>query len=249
MGVASAALGLSLVGGGTWAAFSDTETVKSTFAAGELNFQVQTLGGQEIVNGESVLNINNMKPGDTKKYMFDLNNIGSLAIKEIFIKGERMSSEWSNGATPYGEIDADFANSEKEFLKQFKIKIQDGHEADPIYDGNLWTYLKDTTERDVIAAASAPGRGLPVDTDIDRVVVTLEFQDLGGRGGQNKFMNDKAAFKFILTATQWEGIQTNQNGNQLGGTRDGMKNTQTNNGVESTDYNKNQNYEVDEVIN
>ena len=37
LGVASAALGLALVGGGTWAAFNDIETTQATYAAGTLD--------------------------------------------------------------------------------------------------------------------------------------------------------------------------------------------------------------------
>ena len=37
MGVASAALGLSLIGGGTFAYFSDKEVSNNTFAAGTLD--------------------------------------------------------------------------------------------------------------------------------------------------------------------------------------------------------------------
>ena len=40
LGVASAALGLSLIGGGTWAAFNDAATINNHFAAGTLDLEV-----------------------------------------------------------------------------------------------------------------------------------------------------------------------------------------------------------------
>ncbi len=41
LGVASAALGLALVGGGTWAAFNDIETTQATYAAGTLDLNAK----------------------------------------------------------------------------------------------------------------------------------------------------------------------------------------------------------------
>lgn len=41
MGIMSAALGLFLIGGGTYAYFSDSETTNNTFAAGTLELSVE----------------------------------------------------------------------------------------------------------------------------------------------------------------------------------------------------------------
>lgn len=54
LGVASAALGLSLIGGGTFAYFSDTAQSTATFAAGTLD-----LNSDPSV----IVNIPNLKPG------------------------------------------------------------------------------------------------------------------------------------------------------------------------------------------
>ena len=40
VGVMSATLGLSLVGGGTWAAFNDTATINNQFATGVLDLEL-----------------------------------------------------------------------------------------------------------------------------------------------------------------------------------------------------------------
>ncbi|WP_257350450.1 CalY family protein [Pseudalkalibacillus decolorationis] len=76
MGVASAALGLALVGGGTYAYFSDTATSTNTFAAGTLDLSVDP---QEIIN------VDNIKPGDTMLRSFELVNGGSLDIKNVVV--------------------------------------------------------------------------------------------------------------------------------------------------------------------
>lgn len=41
LGVASAALGLALVGGGTWAAFNDIKSKDATFASGTLDLSAK----------------------------------------------------------------------------------------------------------------------------------------------------------------------------------------------------------------
>ncbi|MCC3649344.1 spore coat protein [Cytobacillus oceanisediminis] len=74
MGIASAALGISLVGGGTVAYFSDTATQASTFASGTLDLNVDPT---------TLVNVGNLKPGDWTNKTFKLINNGSLDIKKV----------------------------------------------------------------------------------------------------------------------------------------------------------------------
>ena len=74
MGVASAALGLSLIGGGTFAYFSDKEVSNNTFAAGTLDL---------TLDPTTLVDIKDLKPGDKVKKEFLLKNSGSLAIKDV----------------------------------------------------------------------------------------------------------------------------------------------------------------------
>ncbi|WP_379158100.1 TasA family protein [Paenibacillus sp. sgz5001063] len=76
-GMASAALGLSLIGGGTFAYFSDTATSTATFAAGTLD-----LNSDPSV----IVDIPNLKPGDTVTRSFKLKNDGTLDIGSILLK-------------------------------------------------------------------------------------------------------------------------------------------------------------------
>jgi spore coat-associated protein N len=77
LGVASAALGLSLIGGGTFAYFSDTAQSTATFAAGTL----------DLTSDPSVIvDIANLKPGDTVTKSFKLKNSGTLDIGSILLK-------------------------------------------------------------------------------------------------------------------------------------------------------------------
>ena len=76
-GVVSAALGLSLIGGGTYAYFSDQEVTNNKFAAGTLDFAMQPT---------TSLNLDNLKPGDKILKKFNIKNSGTLDIKDIVMK-------------------------------------------------------------------------------------------------------------------------------------------------------------------
>lgn len=76
LGVASAALGLALIGGGTFAYFSDTVKTTNTFATGTLDLSI---------NPEAIINIDNIKPGDTMPRAFTLTNSGTLDISSVNI--------------------------------------------------------------------------------------------------------------------------------------------------------------------
>ncbi|PRT09086.1 cell division protein FtsN, partial [Bacillus toyonensis] len=74
VGVVSAALGLSLIGGGTYAYFSDQVVTNNAFAAGTLDLAMQPT---------TSLNLENLKPGDKILKKFNLKNSGTLDIKDI----------------------------------------------------------------------------------------------------------------------------------------------------------------------
>ena len=76
-GVVSATLGLSLIGGGTYAYFSDQIVTNNTFATGTLDLAMQPT---------TSLNLDNLKPGDKILKKFNLTNSGTLDIKDIVMK-------------------------------------------------------------------------------------------------------------------------------------------------------------------
>jgi spore coat-associated protein N len=82
LGLASAALGLSLVGGGTFAYFSDNASIHNSFTAGTLDLDVGSYqDGVWPVN----FDIKDIRPGDTYERTFVLNNNGSLAIGDTYL--------------------------------------------------------------------------------------------------------------------------------------------------------------------
>src|SRR5699024_1890496 len=74
-GLLTAALGFSLIGGGTYAYFSDEVEANNTFATGTLDLSV---------NPEAIVNIDNLKPGDEISREFTVTNDGTLDIKEYY---------------------------------------------------------------------------------------------------------------------------------------------------------------------
>ncbi|GEN44338.1 TasA family protein [Alkalibacillus haloalkaliphilus] len=113
LAVITGAMGLTLIGGGTYAAFNDIETVNNSFAAGTLDLTVEA--GESSAKG---FTLENLKPGDTMTRSFELGNEGSLAIQNVLLHLEKVS--FSNEVND----ENDFVGSNdayKEFLKQFAI--------------------------------------------------------------------------------------------------------------------------------
>ncbi|PFG15081.1 TasA family protein [Bacillus sp. es.036] len=225
MGVMTGALGLTLVGGGTYAAFNDTATINNHFASGELDLKVGKSGNKPIS-----FDLSNLKPGDNVQRIFTLNNAGSLAIKDVL-----MDATASNFSDEEGD------STKNDFLDQFEIDFMNVDtetnqwqpRGDVIKSGEKLT-LKDLVNGDVskvkgdhvvgnrinlASIASGDDRGIPVSPpDTDDVFIQITFKDVdtksGGEYVQNKYMNASVDFFFNLEATQWDGVNVDShNGN------------------------------------
>ncbi|WP_404323514.1 CalY family protein [Cytobacillus firmus] len=245
LGVASAVLGVSLVGGGTWAAFNDTATVNNHFASGTLDLEVGKSGTKPIS-----FDLSNMKPGDNVQRIFKLNNKGSLAIKEVLLD-----------TTAENFVDGTLASSKEDYLAQFVIdfmqvdsessswepraKVTKSGETITLADlvnGSYKTKIKDEYKATdgsgrinlaPLTVADNQYRGIPVNpTDSDEVFIQITFNNDttktdGKNYDQNKFQGDKIDFFFNLEATQWDGVHVdtpNKNGainNDVQGSADG----------------------------
>jgi spore coat-associated protein N len=118
MGAMSAALGLSLVAGGTWAAFNDIEEVNASFAAGTLNLTLADLAGDA---NNKTFSVSNLKPGDKMTRTIVLKNDGSLAMKDVLLSIDGINFTDYTPAT--GDTDTFGSNSALEYLSQFKVKV------------------------------------------------------------------------------------------------------------------------------
>src|SRR5699024_8790744 len=100
-GLLTAALGFSLIGGGTYAYFSDQAEANNTYASSTLDLSV---------NPEAIVNIDNLKPGDEITREFTVTNDGTLDIKRVLLE------------TSYDVIDAQDDNTE-DFGEHIKVTI------------------------------------------------------------------------------------------------------------------------------
>ncbi|MGD7022838.1 TasA family protein [Rossellomorea vietnamensis] len=119
LGAMSAIMGLSLVGTGTWAAFNDVERVDAKVGAGELNLNLAQLNSEPID-----FNISNLKPGDHMTRNIKLQNVGSLAIKEVLLSIEDVTfTNYTPTAGQAGEGDTWESNNAIEYLDQFRVSV------------------------------------------------------------------------------------------------------------------------------
>jgi len=235
LGVASAALGLSLVGGGTWAAFNDTATINNHFAAGTLDLEVGKNHPSHVIN----FDLSNMKPGDSVQRIFKLNNAGTIAIKEVLLDVTAANFVDDTSAVNGG------TNSDLEFLDQFVINFASVDGESTRWEPRNNVFTGETTLKDLVegtftvdpkhqatdgsnrinlaplTVADDQYRGIPVDpTDSDAVFIQITFKNdteknAEGEYVQNKFQGDKIDFFFNLEATQWDGVHVdtpNKNG-------------------------------------
>lgn len=123
MGALSATLGLSLVAGGTWAAFNDIENTSASVAAGELDLVVARLAEDKPYE----FNVSDLKPGDYMERAFNLVNDGSLAIKDVLMSIEVVNFENyipKEDEAGFGDtwaVDAD--TNVLDYLDQFKVQV------------------------------------------------------------------------------------------------------------------------------
>ncbi|MFJ7934588.1 TasA family protein [Sporosarcina sp. NPDC096371] len=183
-GIAAAALGLSLIGGGTYAYFSDSEVSNNTFAAGTLDL---------ALNPTAIIDVNNIKPGDSIVRDFELRNDGTLDIGKVTLD------------TGYAVIDADGKNTD-DFGKHIQVEF--------LYNVDNFDEVIFETTLDKLQGMSVDAinenifypllgdKGLPVNTTHDFVV---KFNFLDNGQDQNQFQGDALKLDWTFNATQTEG--------------------------------------------
>ncbi|WP_068783359.1 TasA family protein [Paenibacillus phocaensis] len=183
-GVATAALGLTLIGGGTFAYFSDTVETTGTFAAGTLDINADPT---------AIVDIGNLKPGDQVLRSFKLKNSGTLDIKEVLLK---TSYTVTNRAGAPANTD--------DFGKHIKVKILKNVDKlnDVIYETTLFDLQNQTPDAVENGFFLGERSGLKAgNTDI--LAVAFEFVDNGQ--DQNQFQGDALNLKWTFEAKQGNG--------------------------------------------
>lgn len=186
MGVASAALGLSLIGGGTFAYFSDKEVSNNTFAAGTLDL---------TLDPKTLVDIKDLKPGDSVKKEFLLKNSGTIAIKDVQL------------ATKYTVTDAKGDNAGVDFGEHIKVKFiwNWDKQSEPVYEttlAKLQNEKPDVLAKAIFAPEWGEKGGLEAGTE-DYLWVQFEFTD--NQEDQNKFQGDSLNLEWTFNAHQADG--------------------------------------------
>jgi spore coat-associated protein N len=193
-GIMSAALGLSLIGGGTFAYFSDSFGTQNTFAAGTLDL---------AVNPNVVVNVDNIKPGDEIYREFTLENNGTLDIYKVLLN------------TQYSVVDAKQDNTD-DLAKHIKVTIMynTSSATNPIVETTL--YDLQTQQPDLTAIDRLTDRipdGIPAG-EKEKVFVLFQFVDNGQ--DQNQFQGDSLKVDWTFNAEQTAGTyydDTDENNN------------------------------------
>ncbi|NGP44505.1 hypothetical protein G4V62_05855 [Bacillaceae bacterium SIJ1] len=255
--VLSASLGLSLVGGGTWAAFNDIEEATGTFGAGTLDLDINDQDGVE-----TALVLRNLKPGDSLEHEFVLHNNGTLAIKDVLMTIDVPEEGFMNGDNEYERHTGESAdNTAGEFLEQFQVEIlrvdeatgdnfriiepEDGITLEDIRNGNLDGVV--TVDDKLNLAPMHPGAedysGLPVlPEETETIKFKLTFVDDQTTVGdsnymeQNKFQGDEVTINMSLEARQWNGLDITEETDVDPDTGEVIDNKRSYNGLTPEEY-------------
>lgn len=186
MGIATGALAVSMIGGGTYAYFSDTETSTNTFAAGTLDLSL---------NPTEIINVDNIKPGDKMTKYFKLGNDGSLDIAKVLLK------------TAYEVTDVKGDNVEN-FAEHIRVNLMFNSQK-----GNspvIWKTLAELQTMTPDAVANVfwlpweENGGLAAGTT-DELKVQFEFIENGKN--QNEFQGDSLKLIWEFEAKQGKGTE------------------------------------------
>ncbi|MGX4671059.1 TasA family protein [Cerasibacillus sp. JNUCC 74] len=184
IGVLSAALGLAMIGGGTYAYFSDEEVSQNTFAAGTLDLNAEPT---------EMINLNNLKPGDSMIRTFELQNNGTLDIEKVLLE------------TNYSVIDAKSDNTD-DFGKHIEVEfLYNADKLDEVIYKTTLADLKNMKPEAVNKHVFYPqfgDKGLPAGT-VDDIAVKFNFVD--NEKDQNEFQGDALNLEWTFKAVQAPG--------------------------------------------
>ncbi|MFL0583684.1 CalY family protein [Solibacillus silvestris] len=189
MGIATGALAVSMIGGGTYAYFNDVETNKSVFAAGTLDINVK---GNNADN--AIINVTNIKPGDTMTREFNLNNTGSLDVAKVLLTSK------------YNVTDANNNNAGADLGEHIKVQflVNNDKKTEVIHETTLKALSStDVVDRDVLGwLFGGENDGLKAGTS-DKLTVKFEFVD--NTKDQNVFQGDSLQLEWTFDAKQTAG--------------------------------------------
>lgn len=196
MGILAGALGIALIGGGTWAAFNDVETVNSSIAVGTLDL---------AANPSTLFNVENLKPGDWFEKTLTLSNAGSLDINDINLY--LTPSNWQD--VQHQNLPDNGVNTLNQFLQQFDVTITRGNTE--IFKGSADTLSAQSLEvsgtaNNAVALAPEADMTLKIKVVFNNDTTTYPNSRLQV---QNKYQGESVNLALEFEATQMPGEQIN----------------------------------------
>ncbi|UJL45362.1 SipW-dependent-type signal peptide-containing protein [Virgibacillus sp. NKC19-16] len=173
--VATAVLGLGLIGGGTYAYFNDTEPTQKTFATGVLD-----LG----LNKETIIDIKDIIPGDTVDGKFELTNDGTVGMSEVILHSS------------YDVVDNNKSNDGDDLGDHIRVEFLDRTKEEGAVISEV--LLSELTDNPVKVLDE-----FPADSKPEQFSVQFKFVD--NDGSQNHFQGDELKLTWEFVAEQREG--------------------------------------------
>lgn len=187
LGVVSAALGLTLVGGGTFAYFSSTSTSFSSFNNGTLSLKSDP---------SVIVNLSNLKPGDTVLRDFKLKNDGTLNIPKVILRTSSAitDAQGDNGSHNFKDdiIVTFLVNKDKKESPLLVISLADLEQESP-----------DLVARGIVGAILGGEKsGIKAGTS-DNLTIQFAFKET--LQPQNYYQGDTLALTLNFEANQEKG--------------------------------------------
>ncbi|WP_268811348.1 MULTISPECIES: TasA family protein [Bacillaceae] len=175
MGIAGMIVGLSLIVEGSYAYFTDTHATDSFITNGTLNLEVDK---------ETLMQIENMVPGDTVEGRIELSNNGSIDMEKVLLH------------STYEVVDKGEPNQEDDLGEHIRVKlIHHDKEGEKVLFQQRLSQLTNNPEQMINAFPSGSGK--------ESFTVQFTFVDNGGN--QNHFQADKLKVKWNFEAVQRDG--------------------------------------------
>jgi spore coat-associated protein N len=185
MSMMTAAFGLTLIVGGTYAYFNDSVTTNNTFAAGTLDLSV---------NPTTIIDAGGLKPGDSITRDFELRNDGTLDIEKVTLD------------TDYKVIDVKGDNTE-DFGTYIEVEfLYNVDKMDEVIYETTLDQLRNMSPEAVNEHIFYPmlgDKGLPAGGEADDLIVKFNFIDNGE--DQNQFQGDALELEWTFHAEQAPG--------------------------------------------
>lgn len=187
LGVVSAALGLTLVGGGTFAYFSSTSTSSASFNNGTLSLQSDP---------SVIVNLSNLKPGDTVLRDFKLKNDGTLNIPKVVLRTSSAitDAQGDNGSHNFKDdiIVTFLVNKDKKESPLLVISLADLEQESP-----------DLVARGIIGAILGGEKSGIKAGNSDNLTIQFAFKET--LQPQNYYQGDTLALTLNFEANQEKG--------------------------------------------